>query len=65
MVRLGENVLAGTHGGNWAGQHSELLCWTSNGQFESEMNSPLERVSLSSIRGLVPALVSYTCPFKE
>ena len=40
-----KNVLAETHKKNWAGQHSELLYWTPNGQFKSKMNLPLEKVS--------------------
>ena len=38
-------MLTETHKKNWAGQHSELLYWTSNGQFKSKMNLPLEKVS--------------------
>ena len=38
-------MLTETYKKNWAGQHSELLNWTSNGQFKSKMNLPLEKVS--------------------
>ena len=40
-----KNVLTETYKKNWAGQHSELLNWISNGQFKSKMNLPLEKVS--------------------
>ena len=34
-----------THKKNWAKQHSQLLRWTPNGQFESKMKLSLEGVS--------------------
>ena len=45
IIKLKKNVLAEAHKKNWAGQHPELLCWTSNRQFESKMDLPLEKVS--------------------
>ena len=45
-------MLTETHKKNWAGQHSELLYWTSNGQFKSKMTLPLEKVSKIPLRAL-------------
>ena len=42
MVKLKKNVLTESHKKNWAGQHSELLYWKSNGHFKSTMDLPLE-----------------------
>ena len=56
-----KNVLTETHKKNWAGQHSELLYWTSNGQFKSKMNLPLEKVSkipLGALTTTVPVIFS-------
>ena len=36
IVKLKKNVLTETQKKNWAGQHSELLYWTTNGQFKME-----------------------------
>ena len=38
-------VLAETNKKNWAKQHSELLCWASNGHFGSKINLSLDRAS--------------------
>ena len=54
-VKLKKNVLTETHKKNWAGQHSELLYWPSNGQFKSKMNLPLEKVSKIPLGALTNA----------
>ena len=40
-----ETMLAGAHKKNWAKQHSELLCWASNGHFGSKIKLSLHRAS--------------------
>jgi hypothetical protein len=45
IINSKKNVLAEAHKKDWAGQHPELLCWTSNRQFENKMDLPLEKVS--------------------
>ena len=58
-------MLTETHKKNWAGQHSELLYWTSNGQFKSKMNLPLEKVSkipLGTLTTIIDKLLSNPRP---
>ena len=38
-------MLVKTHKKYWAGRHSKLLYWTSNGQFKSKIDLPLKKVS--------------------
>ena len=45
LQKMKIKVLVKTHKQNLAGQHSELLYWTSNGQFKSKMDLPLEKIS--------------------
>ena len=59
IVKLKKNVLTETHKKNWAGQHSELSYWTSNGQFKSKMNLPLEKISKIPLGALTNATVIF------
>ena len=46
ISKLKKKVLVETHQKDWPGQHSELLYWTSNGQFKSKMDLlTLDKVS--------------------
>ena len=45
IVKLKKNVLIEAHKKNKTKQHSELFYWTSNEQFKSKMDLPLEKVS--------------------
>ena len=47
-----------THKKNWADQHSELLYYTSNGQFKSKMNLPLEKVGKIPLGALTKCLLN-------
>ena len=58
IVKLKKNVLTETHKKNWAGKHSELLYWKSNGQFKSKMNLPLEKVSKIPLGALTNSIVN-------
>ena len=44
---------------NWAGQHSEFLYWSSDGQFKSKMNLPLEKVSKIPLGALTRYMHKY------
>ena len=46
IVKLRKNVLTEKLGKkNWGGQYSEMLYWTSNGQFKSKIDLPFEKLS--------------------
>ena len=65
IVKFNKNVLTETHKNNWAGQHSELSYWASNGQFKSKVNLPLEKVSkiplgaLTKTQELIMSIYTY------
>ena len=45
IKKLKKNVLVETHRRGLAGRHPKMLYWTSNGQFISKMDLPIEKVS--------------------
>ena len=45
-------MLVETHKKNLVGRHSELLYWTSNGQFKRKMDLPLEKISKTTFGAL-------------